>query len=289
MDTTTLSLLGLLFVIRGISFLMLYIIWSYLRNKPPAMQTLRDEMIKELIISLIPLMSIRDLLHFGFSPISKEFALFITYTRLAFAQYFFMQVLIVTLIRYLIIFHGPVIDSIEDQKVVNFSRMFSTIWVFVTCLYSGLFQDFTKTHGFLAMTGQRQSSEKIDTPNQSAPNTLQFVLVLDIIVIIFVYVRIEIYKQKDPLYTFASYNLRTIRTVVGITIICVPLLILRVNGALFHANFRNSIDRLLFHIIVHFLCVNIVPVLMILNNKKIAIHAKNKFICYNLNNAVGSI
>ena len=287
MDTTKLSLLGLLFVIRGISFLMLYIIWSYLRNKAPAMQTLRDEMIKELIISLIPLMSIRDLLHFGFSPISKEFALFISYARLALAQYFFMQVLIVTLIRYLIIFHGPHIDSIEDQTVVNFSRIFSTIWVFVTCLYSGLFQDFTKTHDFLAMTGQRQISEKTDTPNSSF--TLQFVLVLNIIVIIFVYVRIEIYKQKDPLYTFASYNLRTIRTVVGITIICVPLLILRVNGALFHSNFKNSIVRLLFHIIVHFLCVNIVPVLMILNNKKIVIHAKNKFICYNLNNAVGSI
>ena len=287
MDTTKLSLLGLLFVIRGISFLMLYIIWSYLRNKAPAMQTLRDEMIKELIISLIPLTLSSDLLYSDIVPLPKEFALFLTYTRVALAQYFFMQVLIVTLIRYLIIFHGPHIDSIEDQTVVNFSRLFSTIWVFVTCLYSGLFQDFTKTHDFLAMTGKRQSSEMIETHNSSI--TLQFVLVLNIIVIIFVYVRIEIYKQKDPLYIFAIFNLRTIRTVVGITIICVPLLILRVNGALFHANFTNSIERLLFHIIVHFLCVNIVPVLMILNNKKIVIHAKNKFICYNPNNVVGSI
>ena len=287
MDATKLGLYGLLFAIRSISFLMFYIIWSYLRKKLLAMQTLRDEMIKELIISLIPLTLSTDLLNIDIGPISKEFALFLTYTRVALAQYFFMQVLIVTLIRYLIIFHGPVIDSIEDQKVVNFSRMFSTIWVFVTCLYSGLFQDFTKTHDFLAMTGQRQSSEKIDTHNSLI--TLQFVLVLNIIVIIFVYVRIEIYKQKDPLYTFASYNLRTIRTVVGITIICVLLLILRANGALFHANFRNSIERLLFHIILAFLCVNIVPVLMILNNKKIVIHAKNKFICYILNNAVGSI
>lgn len=104
MDTTKLSLFGLLFVIRGISFLTLYIIWSYLRNKAPAMQTLRDEMIKELIISIVPLMSIKDLLHVGISPIPKEFAIFISYTRLALAQYFFMQVLIVTLVRYLIIF-----------------------------------------------------------------------------------------------------------------------------------------------------------------------------------------
>ena len=88
------------------------------------MQTLRDEMIKELIISLIPLMLSSDLLHIGISPIPKEFALLLSYTRVALAQYFFMQVLIVTLVRYLIIFHGPHIDSIEDQTVVNFSRLF---------------------------------------------------------------------------------------------------------------------------------------------------------------------
>ena len=287
MDATKLSLYGLLFVIRSISFLMLYIIWSYLRKKALAMQTLRDEMIKELIISLIPLTLLSDLLYIDIGPIPKEFALFLIHTRMALVQYFFIQVLIVTLIRYLIVFHGPLIDSIEDQMVVNFSRIFSTIWVFVTCLYTGLFQDFTKTPDFLAITGQSQSSEEIDTTERFF--TVHFVLVLDTIVIIFVYVRIEIYKRKDPLYTFASYNLWTIRTVVGITIICGLLIILRVNIALFHANFKNSIERLLFHIIVHFLAVNIIPVLMILNNKKIVTYAKNKFICYDLNNAVGLI
>ena len=189
MDTTKLSLLGLLFVIRGISFLMLYIIWSYLKNKAPAMQTLRDEMIKELIISLIPLMSIRDLLHFGFSPISKEFALFISYTRLALAQYFFMQVLLVTLVRYLIIFHGPLIDSIEDQIVVNLSRLFSFIWVFNTCLYTVLSEDITKYPDFLEMTGQLESLQIMDTHNSFF--TLRLIVVLDIIVIVFVYCRIE--------------------------------------------------------------------------------------------------
>ena len=256
MDTTKLSLFGLLIIIRSLSFLTIYIIWSYLRNKPLAMQTLRDEMIKELIISLIPLTLSSDLLYIDIDPIPKEFALFLKYARVALAQYFFMQVFIVTLIRYLIIFHGPLIDSIEDQMVVNFSRMFSIIWVFVTCLYSVFSHDLTK-----------------------GPAFLPFVLVLDIIVIIFVYVRIEIYKRQDQHYTFASYNLGTIRTLVVITIFCGLLLILRINNALFHANFKNPIEKLLFHIILHFLCVNIVPVLMILNNEKIVTYVKNKFIC----------
>ena len=289
MDAIKLSLYGLLFVIRSISFLLLYIIWSYFRKKALAMQTLRDEMIKELIISLIPLTLLSDLLYIDIGPIPKEFALFLIHTRVALGQYFFIQVLIVTLIRYLIVFHGPLIDSIEDQTVVNFSRMFSTIWVFVTCLYTGLFQDFTKNPDFLAVTDQHQSSEKIDTTNTDRPFTLHFVLVLDTIVIIFVYVRIEIYKRKDPLYTFASYNLRTIRTVVGITIICGLLLIFRINIAVFYANFNNSIERLLYHIIVHFLCLNILPVLMILNNEKIVIYAKSKFTCYCLSNTVSPI
>ena len=288
MDTTKLSLLGLLFVIRGISFLMLYIIWSYLRNKAPAMQTLRDEMIKELIISLIPLMSIRDLLHFGISPISKEFALFISYTRLALAQYFFMQVLLVTLVRYLIIFHGPLIDSIEDQIVVNLSRLFSFIWVFNTCLYTVLSEDITKYPDFLEMTGQLESLKIMDTHFLSF-FTLHLIVVLDIIVIIFVYGRIEIYKQRDQNYTFTGYNFGTIRTLVGISIICGLLFIVRINITWFNANIKNSIEKLIFHIIVQFLCVNIVPVLMILSNEKIVIYVKNKFISSYVNNAVNGI
>merc|ERR1712183_363632 len=121
----------------------------------------------------------------------KEFALFLMYTRVALAQYFFMQVLIVTLVRYLIIFHGPYIDSIEDQIVVNFFRIVSIIWVFLTCFYIGLSQDLTKGPDFLALTGKL--SENVDAPNSFF--TLHFILVLDIIVMIFVYVRIEIYKQ----------------------------------------------------------------------------------------------
>ena len=285
MDTTKLSLFGLLFVIRSISFLMLYIIWSYLRNKVLAMQTLRDEMIKELIISLIPLTLSSDLLYSDIGPVPKEFALFLMYTRVALAQYFFMQVLIVTLVRYLIIFYGPYIDSIEDQIVVNFFRIVSIIWVFLTCLYIGFAQDLTKGPDFLALTGKL--SENVDAPNSFF--TLHFLLVLDLIVMIFVYVRIEIYKQTDQNYTFASYNLRTIRTVVVVAIISGLLLILRINIAVFHANFNNSIERLLYHIIVHFLCLNIVPVLMILNNKKIVIYAKNKFICCCFSNTVSPV
>ena len=160
MATAKLILFGLLFVIRIISFLLLYIIWRYLRNKALAMQTLRDEMIKELIISLIPLTLSSDLLYSDIGPMPKEFALFIMYTRVALAQYFFMQVLIVTLVRYLIIFHGPYIDSIEDRVIVNFFRIVSIVWVFLTCLYV---HQYTKGPDFLALKKCRRSQQFLYT------------------------------------------------------------------------------------------------------------------------------
>ena len=143
----------------------------------------------------------------------------------------------------------------------------------------------TKGPDFLALTGKL--SENIDAPNSFF--TLHFLLVLDIIVMIFVYVRIENYKQMDQKYTFASYNLRTIRTVVVFVIFSVLLLFLRIKIDVFYANFNNPIERLLYHIIVHFLCLNIVPVLMILNNEKIVTYAKNKFTCYCFSNTVSPI
>ena len=53
MDVIKACLLVLLFISRVLSFISLLIIWTYLRKKSPAMQTLKDEMIKEVIQSSI--------------------------------------------------------------------------------------------------------------------------------------------------------------------------------------------------------------------------------------------
>ena len=51
MEAIKASLLFLLFVIRLFSFASFFIILTYLKNKSPAMQTLKDEMMKEVIWS----------------------------------------------------------------------------------------------------------------------------------------------------------------------------------------------------------------------------------------------
>jgi len=48
MNALKLTFCALLLFIRGFSFLLFYIIWNYLKQKELAMQTLKDELIKEL-------------------------------------------------------------------------------------------------------------------------------------------------------------------------------------------------------------------------------------------------
>ena len=96
-----------------------------MKSKPMAMQTLMDEMVKEFIIALTLLIFATDLELVGFEPASKEMAFTIVLLKFVFGQYFFMQVLIVTVIRYLIIFHGPLIGLIIDRCCIS--------------MYSGIF------------------------------------------------------------------------------------------------------------------------------------------------------
>ena len=115
MDTEKILFLVILFLIKGMGLFLLYIIWSYLKSKTPAMETLMDEMIKELIMALILFTITIDFEYIVLEPVSKELSDVITFLKLGIRQYFLMQLLIVTIIRYLIIFHGPMIDLIIDR------------------------------------------------------------------------------------------------------------------------------------------------------------------------------
>ena len=61
MDVAKAFALVILILIRVLSFSSLYIIWTYLRNKSPAMQTMKDEMMKEIIWSSVLLTTLVDL------------------------------------------------------------------------------------------------------------------------------------------------------------------------------------------------------------------------------------
>ena len=57
-----------------------------------------------------------DIIHMGLEPVSREKAFVILFLKFGLGQFLFMQVLMVTIVRYLIIFHGPIINSINDRS-----------------------------------------------------------------------------------------------------------------------------------------------------------------------------
>ena len=57
-----------------------------------------------------------DIIHMGLEPVSREKAFVIICLKFGLGQFLFMQVLSVTIVRYLIIFHGPIINSINDRS-----------------------------------------------------------------------------------------------------------------------------------------------------------------------------
>ena len=121
------------------------------------------------------------------------------------------------------------------------------------------------------------------TTKHTPLGTLYFIVNLNVIVIIFVYIRIEIYKRMGNSYPLDGYTLGSVRKTVSVIIILGLLVIMRLNISLFFSTLKMPVQRLIFHIIVQFLAVNVIPVLMILNNEKIVIYAKTKFICCNVN------
>ena len=143
-------------------------------------------------------------------------------------------------------------------------------------------EDLSNSPSVSILTGE---NPYLMTTKHTPLGTLYFIVNLNVIVIIFVYIRIEIYKRMGNSYPLDGYTLGSVRKTVSVIVILGLLVIMRLNISLFFGTLKMPVQRLIFHIIVQFLAVNVIPVLMILNNEKIAIYAKTKFMCNtNVNN-----
>ena len=130
--------------------------------------------------------------------------------------------------KYLIIFHGHYIELVCDRTVVKLSRLFCFIWaLFITVVESQRI-NVSKTLDFLALTTGKDQTLIED--NYTNPYAVMFSLFLvNSIVMIYVYVKIEIYKAKGTSINidFCDYTLGFIRKVVGLIIYLGLLFLLR--------------------------------------------------------------
>jgi hypothetical protein len=253
-------------------------IWSYLRNKSLNMQTLKDEMMKEVIWSSLPMTIANDLVCIGVGPIPKVMAIFVIYTRKVMAAYFFLQIFVTVVVKYGIIFYGSYIALIDDRAIVKFSRISCSVGAILFNVGLLVEADVTKNPNFLALTTGMHQKGPDFVLNE---NKIVYVLVIiDLIAVILVHIKIEIYKREEILagLHWSEYTIDARRKVVGVIFISALLVLSR-----YVSPFDNHIERLMQYTITQFMVVVIIPFFMIVKNENLFHYVSVKFKCYNNN------
>ena len=253
-------------------------IWSYLKNKSLNMQTLKDEMMKEVIWSSLPMTIANDFVCIGIGPIPEVIATFVIYTRKIMAAYFFLQIFATVMVKYGIIFYGSYIALIEDRAIVKYSRITCSVGAILFNVGHLVETDVTKNSNFLALTtGMHQKF----TDSTLSENKILYVLVIiDLIAVILVHIKIEIYKREEISagLNLSEYTINTRRKVVGVIFISTLLIFSR-----YISPFDNHIERLMQYTITQFMFVVIIPFFMIVKNEKLFHYVSLKFKCRNNN------
>ena len=132
---------------------------------------------------------------------------------------YFWQIFVTLGIRYLSIFHSSILDNIEDQRVIQWSRSF----VGMAALVSTLIENFENGTIFAYLTDQQEK----DMKTNNVTNSLKFILVTDIITLILVQIKIEILNLQEE-YPKDNEKVTTEKvTVRGVCLsICVAMVVL---------------------------------------------------------------
>lgn len=109
---------------------------GYLRSKPPARQTPLDVVLIDMVI--IVFMFVLNIIVGLLSPIffghlSQFVAHWMCCIKWFFSYYFFTAGAVTTIVRYLLVFHGPVLADINDH-FVHLGTRFITLGI-VICAY----------------------------------------------------------------------------------------------------------------------------------------------------------
>ena len=172
----------------SLTFCLLLVIWMYLSKKPLGMQTVFDDMIKDLIILriLLVISSASINLDLGLRPWNPTMAFMAVLFQHAIAFALIMQVFATVLIRHLSIFHGTMINDLSDSQIIWTSRISISATSIMVTAWEWYEENLGYGPGFQAMTN---SSLKIQEAKPLL--SLMILMVLTLVLNIFVQVRIE--------------------------------------------------------------------------------------------------
>ena len=104
---------------------------------------------------------------------------------------FFWQIFVIVVIRYVSIFYSPILNNIDDTKVKMTSRCFVGFVSIISTFVRNLRGHFAHASNYAFLTTKH--GVKIDSMNPLG--ALQFVVVVDLIVLIMVQMKIKIFER----------------------------------------------------------------------------------------------
>ena len=264
-----------------------YLIWKYLNKKALGMQTILDQMIKDIIqvmlIAFIP--TVLASIKIVEKPYNHYIAIAIGMSRYFVVLSLGWQFFVTMVIRYLSVFNQSVLNIVDEVNVIRTTRLFVGIMSLISTLFS---QDYENGFVYAYLMNKEVSKEV------SKLKALKFCLVVNLIVLVLVQVKIEIYKgtldhqnqtEKEEENQHCSeihfeYKKNSIR--ISFFIACLLLLWFLYWILIVREEMEEPIlGRLRFYTVGQFVILNLVPMIVIKRNPNMYKFFVKQFQCHN--------
>ena len=246
-----------------VAILSLSMIWIYISNKAPGMQTLYDCMVKDLILfSMVSLAGV-TLINMDFGGVPPWVAVCLMCFRFWSGMALLNQLLVVIIVRYLSIFNSDVIMELDETKFVKGSRLFACFFA-LACMVFEFRIDITSRpwYEFLVSGEVNQEEQPIQF------YTTLTVVALDILLMVILHVRVELLNHQSPeneLFQNGSHDMGTIRAII----ICGVLVLVGVVNRVLKSRVR--------FVLLSFMTYNVIPCIFILRNENMTQYLTSNF------------
>ena len=175
-------------------FVIAYFVWKYFDKKALGMQTILDQMVKDFILIGIFTHVTWFFVCVKFKNLYEHHAAFV----LVLARHFTIlaalwQFFITLVIRYLSIFQNPLLNNIDDKKIINATRILNAFLSVILTLMENL--EHGLNYAYLTNQDLISTNQNFNNLNGGV-KSITIIAMLDLLFLIIVQFKIEIFKSK---------------------------------------------------------------------------------------------
>ena len=139
MQTEEIILYFLRFFLGSATVIKAYLIWNYLNKKALGMQTILDQMVKDIIIinGMTFISSSLTMIKIVKTPYNHYVAITLLMFRYFFVLAVFWQIFVTVVIRYLSVFYHSILNSVDEVKIIKISRLFVGLMSLISTFLEG--------------------------------------------------------------------------------------------------------------------------------------------------------